>query len=111
MQRRKYNKKKPQGPASSAGEAIEKMLAEKKISSKINYEVLRGLETSQLSVRKPEPEIPLTSTPAPAAAHQVTDQVPELRVPAVPTRRGSRNGEPGKIFVLMHGFVFLIRDL
>lgn len=32
-------------PASSAGEAIEKMLQEKKISSKINYEVLKSLST------------------------------------------------------------------
>lgn len=84
-QRRKYTKKKPQGPASTAGEAIEKMLVEKKISSKINYEVLRGLETSQLSVKKPETPLPLTSTPAPAVC-----EVPEFRVPAVPTRRGVR---------------------
>lgn len=33
-------------PASSAGEAIERMLVEKKISTKINYEVLRGLDRS-----------------------------------------------------------------
>ena len=31
-------------PASSAGEAIERMLVEKKISSKINYDVLRDLD-------------------------------------------------------------------
>ena len=30
--------------ASSAGEAIEKMLQEKKISCKINYDVLKGLK-------------------------------------------------------------------
>ena len=33
-----------QTPASTAGEAIERMLVEKKISSKINYDVLRDLD-------------------------------------------------------------------
>lgn len=36
-------KKSGIGPANSAGEAIEKMLQEKRISSKINYEVLKSL--------------------------------------------------------------------
>lgn len=36
-------KKQPTGPSHSAGEAIEKMLQGKKISSKINYEVLKSL--------------------------------------------------------------------
>ncbi|KAG5673954.1 hypothetical protein PVAND_003950 [Polypedilum vanderplanki] len=36
-------RKKPIGPSSSAGEAIEKMLQEKKISSKINYDILKSL--------------------------------------------------------------------
>lgn len=37
-------KKNNQTPANSAGEAIEKMLQEKRISSKINYEVLKSLD-------------------------------------------------------------------
>uniref|UniRef100_A0A1B0G543 Cyclin-like domain-containing protein n=1 Tax=Glossina morsitans morsitans TaxID=37546 RepID=A0A1B0G543_GLOMM len=36
-------RKKVIGPSSTAGEAIEKMLQEKKISTKINYEILRTL--------------------------------------------------------------------
>lgn len=36
-------RRKPIGPSTSAGEAIEKMLQEKKISSKINYDILRTL--------------------------------------------------------------------
>ncbi|XP_017118936.1 transcription factor IIIB 90 kDa subunit [Drosophila elegans] len=36
-------RKKVIGPSSTAGEAIEKMLQEKKISSKINYEILKTL--------------------------------------------------------------------
>ncbi|KAK4885158.1 hypothetical protein RN001_001429 [Aquatica leii] len=43
--RRVVRKKQQVGPASSAGEAIEKMLQEKKVSSKINYEVLKSLTT------------------------------------------------------------------
>lgn len=41
--KRRNPRKKTMGPANSAGEAIEKMLVEKKISSKINYDVLKSL--------------------------------------------------------------------
>ena len=36
-----------QSPAATAGEAIERMLVEKRLSSKINYDVLRDLEREQ----------------------------------------------------------------
>ncbi|KAJ8290340.1 hypothetical protein GJAV_G00011610 [Gymnothorax javanicus] len=58
-----YKEQKPRKPAkkrqpiraNSAGEAIEKMLEQKKISSKINYDVLRGLDTKCGSpARQPE---------------------------------------------------------
>ncbi|EDW24090.1 GL23944 [Drosophila persimilis] len=39
-------RKKVIGPSSTAGEAIEKMLQEKKISSKINYDILKTLTDS-----------------------------------------------------------------
>ncbi|XP_053984946.1 transcription factor IIIB 90 kDa subunit isoform X2 [Hylaeus volcanicus] len=44
--RRTTKRNKNQVPANSAGEAIEKMLQEKKISSKINYEVLKSLNVT-----------------------------------------------------------------
>lgn len=44
--RRVVRKKQPTGPSHSAGEAIEKMLQGKKISSKINYEVLKSLSAA-----------------------------------------------------------------
>ncbi|XP_012344124.1 LOW QUALITY PROTEIN: transcription factor IIIB 90 kDa subunit [Apis florea] len=44
--RRTTKRNKSQAPANTAGEAIEKMLQEKKISSKINYEVLKSLNVS-----------------------------------------------------------------
>ena len=69
------------GPASTAGEAIEKMLVEKKISSKINYEVLRGLETSQSS-KPAAPVIPVSEPVLPLKQEFIT--------PRVPTRTGGR---------------------
>ncbi|XP_029168410.1 transcription factor IIIB 90 kDa subunit-like [Nylanderia fulva] len=45
--RRKTVSRKNKTPANSAGEAIEKMLQEKKISSKINYEVLKSINNQQ----------------------------------------------------------------
>lgn len=44
--KRNTRKKQAVGPSNSAGEAIEKMLQEKKISSKINYDVLKSLNTA-----------------------------------------------------------------
>ncbi|KAL1116072.1 hypothetical protein AAG570_005567 [Ranatra chinensis] len=44
--RRGGGRKKGNAPANSAGEAIEKMLQEKKISAKINYDVLKSLSMS-----------------------------------------------------------------
>ncbi|CAH0550097.1 unnamed protein product [Brassicogethes aeneus] len=52
--KRKRNARKNKiGPVNSAGEAIEKILQEKKISSKINYDVLKSLNAAL----KNEPEI------------------------------------------------------
>ncbi|KAL6420682.1 hypothetical protein ACFW04_013971 [Cataglyphis niger] len=45
--RRKTVSRKNKTPANTAGEAIEKMLQEKKISSKINYEVLKNINNQQ----------------------------------------------------------------
>lgn len=41
--RRRASKKRHIGPSNTAGEAIEKMLQEKKISNKINYDILKAL--------------------------------------------------------------------
>ena len=43
QKRRSIRKKLAMNESSTAGEAIERMLAEKKISNKINYDVLKGL--------------------------------------------------------------------
>ncbi|KAM8921721.1 transcription factor IIIB 90 kDa subunit isoform 2-T2 [Pelodytes ibericus] len=67
-----YKEQKPKKPsrrrtpiqASTAGEAIEKMLEQKKISSKINYDVLRDLNSKGSSTPKQEknsPEDSITS--------------------------------------------------
>jgi Brf1-like TBP-binding domain len=41
--KRKAQRKKSSAPCSTAGEAIEKMLKEKKLSQKINYDALKQL--------------------------------------------------------------------
>ena len=81
QKRKPYKKRIPTGPANTAGEAIEKMLVEKRISSKINYEVLRDLETSQSN--RP-------STPVTPVAEPVLPPKQEFLVPRVPTRTGGR---------------------
>lgn len=43
--KRRVSRKKNIGPSNTASEAIEKMLQEKKISSKINYDILKTLTT------------------------------------------------------------------
>lgn len=56
--RRRTTSKKHKMPANTAGEAIEKMLQEKKISSKINYEVLKNLNNQQQNSQ----DLPVTNT-------------------------------------------------
>jgi transcription factor IIIB subunit 2 len=46
--KKRRTKKKPIGPSSTPGEAIEKMLQEKKISTKINYDILKSLTEPQV---------------------------------------------------------------
>ncbi|XP_029453959.1 transcription factor IIIB 90 kDa subunit isoform X2 [Rhinatrema bivittatum] len=53
---KKSSKKREPIRASTAGEAIEKMLEQKKISSKINYDVLRDLNSKGSSTPKQEDE-------------------------------------------------------
>lgn len=50
--KRRVTRKKVIGPSNTAGEAIEKMLQEKKISSKINYDILKTLTEPQLDESK-----------------------------------------------------------
>lgn len=46
--KRRVNRRKNIGPSNTAGEAIEKMLQEKKISSKINYDILKTLTSPRV---------------------------------------------------------------
>ncbi|XP_039949694.1 transcription factor IIIB 90 kDa subunit [Bactrocera neohumeralis] len=58
-------RRKPIGPSTSAGEAIEKMLQEKKISSKINYDILRTLTEGSVTAA--------STTAAEVAANEALD--------------------------------------
>ena len=63
---RGYKRRKPLNQhvtANSAGEAIQQMLVEKKISSKINYDVLRGLSDDN-PVEECTEQSTTTATPA-----------------------------------------------
>ncbi|XP_039281553.1 transcription factor IIIB 90 kDa subunit [Nilaparvata lugens] len=65
-------KSKSIGPSSSAGEAIKKMLQEKKISTKINYDVLKTLN------------VPLDSEEKSSAAESVTPKQETFAIPSTP---------------------------
>lgn len=76
--RRTTKRNKNQAPANTAGEAIEKMLQEKKISSKINYEVLKSLNVDlNTSKEKPVEEAvsPLKTEPNDTATSSKTSHV------------------------------------
>ncbi|KAF6735874.1 Transcription factor IIIB 90 kDa subunit [Oryzias melastigma] len=60
--KKKKYRKREQIEALTAGEAIEKMLEKKKISSKINYDVLRDLNTGAGSPSASSPEPPKSSS-------------------------------------------------
>ncbi len=67
LQKRKPRKKQPTKEASTAREAIEKMLQEKKISTKINYDVLRTLTADLEKAKSSKAELgdkgPVEATP------------------------------------------------
>lgn len=69
-----YKKRVPCN-ASTAGEAIGKMIAEKKISSKINYDILKSLD---------QPGTPLPTPATPKEMVVVNDTLPSTPVASVP---------------------------
>ncbi|XP_068618980.1 transcription factor IIIB 90 kDa subunit [Battus philenor] len=75
-------KKKVALNAATAGEAIEKMLAEKKISSKINYDILKSLDQPGTLATKPIPSTPLKNP-----INELKPVTPIETVPASPVPR------------------------
>ncbi|KAL0869277.1 hypothetical protein ABMA27_007540 [Loxostege sticticalis] len=71
-------KKKLACNAATAGEAIEKMLAEKKISSKINYDILKSLD---------QPGAPTTPAPPKDTPAEDVKVATPIEVPASPVPR------------------------
>lgn len=76
--RRKPYKKRTKEQANSVGEAVEKMLIEKKISNKINYDVLRNLnrENELEKPSKPEELEIATSEPVFSLLQAVQPSIP-----------------------------------
>lgn len=60
--KRRVSRKKNIGPSNTAGEAIEKMLQEKKISTKINYEILKTLTAPSAVPNQSETNTPIEKT-------------------------------------------------
>jgi signal recognition particle GTPase len=78
QKRRKPYKRKPKEKANSACEAVEKMLIEKKISHKINYDVLRNLNKEN-ELQKPsdcQPEAPTVVEPVSNLIQAVQPSIP-----------------------------------
>ena len=83
-------------PANSAGEAIERMLVEKKISSKINYDILKDLDrVSQSEIGGASKDQTFgvgLGTPQPLASPLTVDKTPSLvsrRIPSLSSRKRS----------------------
>ncbi|KAM6201628.1 transcription factor IIIB 90 kDa subunit isoform 2-T2 [Rhynchocyon petersi] len=89
---KKSCKKREPIQASTAGEAIEKMLEQKKISSKINYHVLRDLNNAGGSNGEEEaPPSESMVSPGPASARKLSRRrTPASRSAADPSNMGKR---------------------
>ena len=64
QKKRAARKKASKTEANTAGEAIEKMLAEKKISSKINYDVLKDLNSPGITGSVPGTPLKVEGRPS-----------------------------------------------
>ncbi|XP_037963126.2 transcription factor IIIB 90 kDa subunit [Plutella xylostella] len=85
-------KKKTAMNAATAGEAIEKMLAEKRISSKINYDILRSLDQPGTPAGSTAP-----ATPQPAVVEDskpATPSEPIVLTSPVARKRKKKNPPP-----------------
>lgn len=95
--RRKTNKKRQIEPSTTAGEAIEKMLQEKKISNKINYDILKSLtdhktESVEIELMK-EPE--MEEKEVELTLHRRKKVNPNFVVPSKNSRRFGKMGTIG----------------
>ncbi|KAF4527354.1 hypothetical protein B566_EDAN001133 [Ephemera danica] len=87
--KRKTNRKKNAvAPANSAGEAIEKMLKEKKLSQKINYDVLKQLREGSMQTQE-SCTPPTVSAPVPSPSIRATSSFKTpatVRTPVLPRK-------------------------
>ena len=103
--RRQRNKrgKSQAAPAMSAGEAIERMLVERKISTKINYDVLRDLASGEVVEGGPGHHSFPTNTAAASESLLAISKAPPTtagRLPSLTTRKRNFSAlmiEPGTI--------------
>lgn len=79
QKRRKPYKRRPKEKANSVGEAVEKMLIEKKISHKINYDVLRNLNKEN-ELEKPSECEPIVPSSEPVVLNLIQNVQPSIPV-------------------------------
>ncbi|XP_055322354.1 transcription factor IIIB 90 kDa subunit [Sitodiplosis mosellana] len=83
--KRRVSRKKNIGPSNTASEAIEKMLQEKKISTKINYEILKTLTAPPSTITETEsgstmePKIESLNTPSTSSSYPSTFKQPRKK--------------------------------
>ncbi|XP_065169196.1 transcription factor IIIB 90 kDa subunit [Atheta coriaria] len=98
--RRVTRKKQINATSSSAGEAIEKMLQEKKISTKINYDVLKTLKVNQsASDNISEPPSPVGSYSLKRRRSSSVSSQPDMSLlpPSSPSKRTAKVNVTPKI--------------
>lgn len=100
--------------ASTADEAIEKMLEQKRISTKINYDVLKDLNKSSPKSPTRQPEEASTGAKRTPTAHQRKLQLTSPNIDKTVSSFGKRYGVLGERFlmsrfisVFLHSLVFL----
>ncbi|KAG1652193.1 Transcription factor IIIB subunit [Nymphon striatum] len=71
VKKKKKYKKRSNIQASTAGEAIEKMLQKKKMSNKINYEVLKNLNSESVELNQQEIVNPATPEKTPSTSQYI----------------------------------------
>ncbi|GBP35936.1 Transcription factor IIIB 90 kDa subunit [Eumeta japonica] len=89
-----YKKKVPSNSA-TAVEAIEKMLQEKKISSKINYDILRSLDQGSAPTPSDDKELATVSDNITPPAATTTE--PIVLTSPVPRKRSKKNTAPALV--------------
>lgn len=90
--KKRKRRKRPNLQANTAGEAIEKMLQEKRISNKINYDVLRSLNSTDGTA--PAVDVARQTTELSSQVTADVDQMDACSVVSEPSKKKPKKGAP-----------------